>query len=138
MSENPYQSPSGATERPDAVQPPNVKDGKQPFSLQAAKFSLIAPFFSIAMNLFVSVVIVPDRDGNNAPREVQEQAQVRFAFGILSGLVIVAGFVLGAVGIVGGIARSAIGTIVMSIFGVLINGSLIGSTVWAIIRFSGP
>ena len=126
MSDNPYQPPEADPQQSPVLPAPAVPSGKQkqPFSLQAAKFSLYAPFVLILINLFV-IGITAQQGADADRRELEEQAQIRFVISALISITMVAALVLGIVGFIGGIRRRAVGTIIMALLGVLINGGLV-------------
>ena len=106
-------------------------DAKEPFSTQAAKFSLYAPFILFLVGLVLRVQI-------QAHAGTDTGRQMGIALGGLSFLTTLAAFGLGFVGLVGGISRRATRTILFSILGILLNGGLIAlwiSMILAIIRY---
>ena len=127
MASNPYQSPN-APEQPHKPAP--LAGEKQPFSLQAAKFSLYAPFILFLINFCASSQLEFE---DNADL----QGQMRFAIGLIVVLTTLAAFVLGFVGVIGGIMRRAAGTIIIAVLGVLLNGLLIASTIALIVHLRG-
>jgi len=124
MGENPYQPP------PDVPPPPPAKKilGKEPFSHQAAKFSLFAPFILFLVNLFCVNSTLDDYAGTETGR------QIAFLIGGLWALTVLAALVLGVVGVIGGIQRRAVWTIICAVFGILLNGGLILITAGVIVK----
>lgn len=91
---------------------------KEPFSHQAARFSAYAPFI-----LFLLGGCVQGQMKAHAGTDVGRQ--LALALGALFFLTTVAAFVLGLVGLYGGIARRAVWTIAFAAGGVLLNTCLL-------------
>jgi hypothetical protein len=112
-------SPSDST--PSTSQPAasnNAIKPKELFSHQAAKFSAYAPFI-----LLVLGSCVQGQTKAHAGTDVGFQLAV--ALGGLFFLTTVAAFVLGVVGLFGGIARRATWTIALALAGILLNTGLL-------------
>ena len=120
MSGNPYQPPSN-TELGTASDGKPSNQGKVPFSLQAAKFSLYAPFIVFLISCCAS------RPGFEENPDLR--SQIGFAIGLIVWVTTLAAFGLGIVGVIGGIKRRATGTIAIAVLGILLNSALIVSAV---------
>jgi hypothetical protein len=112
---NPYSPPTTETSIPAAE--PAAK-GKEPFSLQAAKFSLYAPFILFLMGMCLSGQV-------DLHRKTPVGNQLAVALGGLSFLTTSAAFILGFVGFIGGIQRKSVRTIIYSALGIILNGGLV-------------
>jgi len=110
---NPYSPPRTAASPVEAgTGIPSTK--QQPFSHQAAKFSVLAPFVAG----FVSKI------ASSTSHDPKIQHQVAVVIGVLVFLIILAALVLGCIGFIGGIRRGAVRTIIYSLIGVILNGAL--------------
>lgn len=129
-AENPYVSPTAAAEPPRPASP--FKAGgagkpakpKEPFSHQAAKFSAYAPFILLLMSWCV-------RGQFDHYEATDTGTQLSVAIGALAVLTTLAAFVLGIVGLVGGIRRRAAWTAVLASLGVLMNAGIL--TLWGMV-----
>jgi hypothetical protein len=119
VSSNPYTAPAEVNPFAET----QVGKAKEPFSLQAAKFSAYAPFILFLMGTCLQGR-VRALEGEDVGR------QVALVLGSLSFFTTLAALILGLVGMVGGISRSSVKTIVYSIVGILLNAGLV--TLWVI------
>jgi len=124
MSSNPYQSPDQMAGESTATH--SVAKAAQPFSLQAARFAFYAPFMVMFINL---ILVEPQRRSASG-----DTSGVGFAFSLIAALTILAGFAFGVVGLVGGIRRKAVGTILFAALGTLINGLLAYSVIILVVH----
>jgi len=116
---NPYAAP----EVPPPPPAPKTKE-KEPFSHQAAKFSLYAPFILMLLGFVMRSVL---GRGEQAEQHLQDGStlQVESAIAIIQLLTTLAAFGLGFVGLVGGILRRKGWTIAIAIGGILLNGLIL-------------
>ena len=98
---------------------------KEPFSHQAAKFSAYAPFVLFLLGVGFQV-FVKDQEGASA-----------WILGGVSALTTLAAYVLGFVGLFGGIQRRAAKTIIFAIVGITLNSGLVALWAGVIIGFAG-
>jgi hypothetical protein len=99
---------------------------KEPFSHQAAKFSAYAPFVLFLFGIGFRVLV-----------KDQEGASVSLILGGVSALTTLVAYVLGFVGLVGGIQRRAAKTIIFAIVGITFNSGLVALWAGVIIGFAG-
>jgi hypothetical protein len=108
------------------AQPKAAAPAKQPFSHQAARFSLYAPVVLVVLN-------VAFKSQLGAVQGPDTSRQLAIAWAALSVLVQMACFVMGLVGFVGGISRGAAWTIVIATIGILLNGGILVLSVLALL-----
>lgn len=116
--QNPYEPPQIAA---DAVSVAQSVDGKDPFALQAAKFSLYSPFIMFLLGCVLRNV-------------VGGQHVVATVISAIVVLTTLAAFVMGFVGVVLGTRLGRTGIIVRSIGGIFLNGVLI--SIWVVAIFA--
>jgi hypothetical protein len=112
-SDNPFSAPAVAP----PSQPKAAAPAKQPFSHQAARFSLYAPVVLVVLNFAFKSQL----DAGQGP-DVSRQLSIGWA--VLSLWIQVTGLAMGLVGFVGGISRGAAWTIVIATIGILLIGDV--------------
>jgi hypothetical protein len=128
---NPFKSPSPLP--PQIPAPPQSDENprekvKEPFSHQAAKFSAYTPFI-----LFLLGACLQGQMKAHAGTDTG--TQLAFAIGGLFVLTTLGAFVLGVVGLVGGLQRRANRTVLLAVGGILLNALVL--SVWGFAIF-GP
>ena len=123
---NPYSAP--------ASQPPSAaEDGapkpKQPFLLQAAKFSLYAPFILFLLSLVMGGQV----DAHKGTVTGKYMVLILFGVQVFTTL---AALILGVVAVVGGFRHRAFGTAVRGVFGVILNTGMF-FLLWPVIKMMG-
>jgi hypothetical protein len=98
---------------------------KQPFYRQAAKFSMYAPIFLGLVFMVVRVTL-----WSNQTHEAEREVGLTLSILYLSA--VIAGVVLGVVGLVGAFRRRDAGTIVTAVIGLILNGAIVAGLPFAI------
>ena len=119
---------------PDSVPPRSKRtDGKDPFYLQATKFSLFAPLVLIVMDFFVQCIVKLQPDSTAASSKGAMYA-VSVITATLILLTTVAALVLGFVGCIGAAKRSDGTSIVLSVIGILLNCLILSGCAWMLTK----
>jgi hypothetical protein len=126
-SPNPFAPPKSAAV---SLLPRKPDRKKEPFSHQAAKFSAYAPAVLFALGMCVQGAVAEHR---GTPTGMQ----MAWALGGLSMLTTLSAFVLGFVGLFGGIARRAGSTIVFALIGIVFNAGMIALWTSVILEIFG-
>jgi hypothetical protein len=127
---NPYAAPASInTPPPWASGAPKSApaNGKEPFSLQAAKFSAYAPFVLFLMNCCVRGPL----EDTQGTQDGMLLASMIFGICLLTTL---AALVLGFVGLKGGISRRSVRTILYAAAGILLNAGVLTMTAMFFLR----
>jgi hypothetical protein len=112
---------------------PTASAGREPFAVQAAKFSLYAPFVIIVLNILLQEGFKADDGSANAALV----RSAKFIIGGLSAITFLAGLVLGVVALFGISKHGAAKILWRAIAGICLNGLLLLASLAAVMILSG-